>query len=291
MTNRIQAEHVTLQFGNKTVLDDVSFELEGGKIYGLLGRNGAGKTSLMSLLAAFQKPTSGQMMVDGAETYENAGIMESVVFVREEKREYETDTVAKWLKDVAKLRPLFDQQYAEYLAQRFKLPLTQRVDKLSRGMQAALGITVGLASRCPITIFDEAYLGLDAPSRERFYEEVLRDYMEHPRTIILSTHLISEMDSLFEEVIVLKEGSLLLHEKTDELLEQGATVTGAKENVEAFIAGRNVLKQQSLGGTKSAMIYGKLTAEEREQARLNGLEIGPIALQELFIHLTEGEEE
>lgn len=291
MINRIQAEHVTLQFGKKTVLHDISFELEGGKIYGLLGRNGAGKTSLMSLLAAFQKPTSGQMMVDGAETYENADIMESVVFVREEKREYETDTVAKWLKDVAKLRPLFDQQYAEHLAQRFKLPLTQRVDKLSRGMQAALGITVGLASRCPITIFDEAYLGLDAPSRERFYEEVLRDYMEHPRTIILSTHLISEMDSLFEEVLVLKEGSLLLHEKTDELLEQGATVTGAKENVETFIADRNVLKQQSLGGTKSAMIYGKLTSEEREQARLNGLEIGPIALQELFIHLTEGDEE
>jgi ABC-2 type transport system ATP-binding protein len=153
-------------------------------------------------------------------------------------------------------------------------------------MQSAAHVIIGLASRAPITIFDEAYLGMDAPARDIFYKEVLNEYMERPRTIILSTHLISEVASMLEDVLILHQGSLMLHDRTESLLSRGTTITGDAAAVDGFTREKKVLNEQILGQTKSAMVYGELTETERSQAERQGLQIGPVALQELFIHLT-----
>ncbi|MBD8498490.1 ABC transporter ATP-binding protein [Paenibacillus arenosi] len=287
MTQKIKADKMSLKFQNKQVLTNISFELEGNKIYGLLGRNGAGKTSLLSVLAAFVKPTIGSIKVDGEHVFENAQVMEQIIFIRDVKLDDETGKAPTYIKDVSIFRPNFDMDYAERLIKRFKLPTDTEVSKLSRGMQSALHAIIGLASRCPITIFDEAYLGMDASAREIFYEEVLNDFMEHPRTIILSTHLISEMESMFEEVLIIDQGELILHEEAETLRESGVSVTGAVEQVDYFVQGKHILKEQVLGGTKLAMIYGQLSEQEREEAKAMQLTLGPITLQELFIHLTK----
>ncbi|TSB44912.1 ATP-binding cassette domain-containing protein [Alkalicoccobacillus porphyridii] len=284
---KVTANNISLQYGVDTILKDISFELTGDKIYGLLGRNGAGKTTLLSLLAAYDQPTSGTLNVNNQIVFEHTDSMESIIFVKEESFEYEYENVKKWLSDRALFRPHYDADYANYLIKRFKLPLDQSVNHLSRGMQSALLVVNGLASRCPITIFDEAYLGMDAPAREIFYEEVLNDYMEHPRLIILSTHLISEMDNLFEEVLIIKEGSLLVHDRTDNLLESGVKITGQSSKVDSFVSGATLLNEQTLGDTKSVMLYGKLDETQRQKAKELDLQVGTVKLQELFIHLTE----
>lgn len=130
---------------------------------------------------------------------------------------------------------------------------------------------------------------MDAPSRYAFYEEILRDYMEHPRTFILSTHLIEEVSSLFEEVIILDNGKLLLHEETERLRSRGVSVTGPAERVDEFVIGLHVLGEQRLGGTKSVTVYGELGAEREHRARVDGLSLGPVPLQDLFVHLTKKE--
>lgn len=291
MNHVIKANEVSLTYNyTNRVLKSVSFELEGNKIYGLLGRNGAGKTSLLSVLSAFTKPSYGSITIDGEEIFENSKLTEKIVFVRDINLEVEKQRLKKYIQEISVFRPLFDHKYADYLIKRFRLPTDQAVSKLSRGMQSALHVIIGLASRAPITIFDEAYLGMDAPAREIFYEEVLNDYMEHPRTFILSTHLISEMESLFEEVLIIDQGKLILHEEADVLRERGTSITGSAEVVDQFTAGKKILKEQSLGGTKKVMIYEELSAKEREHARQVHLELGPITLQELFIHLTKEEE-
>jgi len=120
---------------------------------------------------------------------------------------------------------------------------------------------------------------------------LLEDQERHPRTIILSTHLVSEMDYLFEEVIILHKGKLLLQEPIDRLLERGVSVTGAAHAVDSLIGGMKTLNVRQLGGTKSAMVFGELSEEKRREAQRLGLEIGPVSLQDLFIHLTsEGDE-
>lgn len=168
----------------------------------------------------------------------------------------------------------------------FQLPLRRSVGKLSRGQRSALGITLGLATRAPLTIMDESYLGLDAPSRSAFYDSLLRDYLARPRTIILSTHLIEEVGHLLEEVLVLHRGRVLLHEQAETVRSRGATVTGSAEPVVRYVEGLTVLATRQLGPTTSATVFGHLGRERALAARALGLELGPVGLQDLLTHLT-----
>jgi ABC-2 type transport system ATP-binding protein len=160
------------------------------------------------------------------------------------------------------------------------------VSTLSRGQRSALGVVLGLASRAPLTILDESYLGMDAVARSNFYRELLEDYLAHPRTIILSTHLIEEVADLFERVIILDRGRVLLHEETEELRGRGVTVTGPAAAVDAFAAGRTVLAQQSLGGVRAVTLDDRPGPAELARAEAAGLTVGPVGIQDLFIHLT-----
>ena len=286
----VEFDRVSVTYGDVEAVRSVSFKLDGGKIYGLLGRNGAGKTSLLSVLASFRAPTSGTVKVDGANPFENARLMREISFLYNIDYKDETDSVKAAIDTVARYRPRFDTAYAIELARKFGLPLERQVKQLSKGMQSALNVTIGLASRSPVTILDEVYLGMDAPSRELFYQELLEDQERHPRTFILSTHLVSEMDYLFEEVVILHRGRFLLQDDYESLTSRGVSVTGPAPQVDSFVQGLNVLHTKQLGPTKSAMVYGELDDESRRAALRAGLELGPIPLQQLFTYLT-GEEQ
>ena len=290
MTGRIEVRGVTQRYGDVTALDDVSFTLEGGKIHGLLGRNGSGKTSLLSVMAAFRKPTAGEVLLDGEPIYEQAAQMQQIAFIRESGDTVEdSEKASEALRMAAYLRPNWDADYAERLMERFRVPTKTAIGKMSRGQRSALGIVLGLASRAPVTIFDETYLGLDAPSRAAFYDALLADYMETGRTFIVSTHLIEEVSSLLETVLILHHGTLLVHEETSELLTRGAAITGPAEVVARVTADLRVIERRQLGRTVSAMVFGELDAAHVRAARAEGLEVEPIALQELFIQLTGDE--
>lgn len=289
MTFDIEVNNVFLKFKNFAALNNISFKLKGGQIYGLLGRNGAGKTSLLSLLASFRKPSAGSIKIGGETPFENAKIMQHVSFIYEKDYKDEWDKIPAMLKFAKRYRPNFDMEYAMQLVKRFKLPLNKPVNKLSKGMQSAMNVTIGLASRTPITIFDEAYLGMDAPTREIFYKELLEEQSRQPRTMILSTHLVSEMDYLFDEVLIINKGALVLHKNYEDLVSSGFSITGDSTSVDTFVKGMQKLNEQQLGNTRSVMVYGDLSEEMRLKAQQGGLEIGPVSLQDLFIHLTSEE--
>lgn len=285
----IQFDRLSVVYGELEAVRNVTFHLPAGKIYGLLGRNGAGKTSLLSVLASFREPSSGSVTVGGEQPFENAKIMKEVSFIYDIDYKDETDKVKAAIESVARHRPHFDTGYALELARKFNLPLDKQLKQLSKGMQSAFNVCIGLASRSPVTILDEVYLGMDAPSREIFYRELLEDQERHSRTFILSTHLVSEMDYLFEEVIIIHKGQFVLQDDYESLTSRGVSITGPAAKVDEFIQGMKVLNVQQLGSTKAVMVYGELSEEAQLAAHRAGLEIGPISLQDLFIHLT-GEE-
>lgn len=288
MNYNIELKQVSVNYGNSLALRDISLQLPYGKIYGLLGRNGAGKTTLLSLLGSFMEPTSGDITIGGKNVFDNAEVMPHVGFFYEADFREETETVEGLLQAAERYRPNFDRGYADQLASKFQLPLKKKMKQLSKGQQSATNVTLGLANRTPITIFDEAYLGMDAPTRELFYKELLEDHERHPRTIILSTHHVSEIEHLFEEVVILHEGSVMLSEAIDRLLERGVSITGGAEAVDQFVSGMKVLHSEQLGGVKQSMVYGDLSEQQLADAAQQGLEVGTISLQQLFIHLTEG---
>lgn len=287
----IKAINLQLAYGRDPVLHDMNFEIHEPKIYGLLGRNGAGKTSLLSIIGSFREATSGDLRINGVAPFENAQIMQDVTFMYNKDFTGETDSPSTIVKYLGRYRPHFDLEYAMELIKKFKLEGNKSVAKLSKGKQSAFNVVVGLANRSPITIFDEVYLGMDAPARDLFYKELLKDQELHPRIIILSTHLVSEMDYLFDEVMIIHEGRILLQEPYDAIVSRGVTVVGGKDAVARFAANKEILNEEQLGDTKSVTIYGEMNEADRLAASELGLTIGPVSLQDLFIQLTKEDDE
>ena len=287
MTAVIEVQNLSKRYKDKRALDNVSLSVEGGAIYGLLGRNGAGKTTLMSILTAQNFESSGIVKVFGEHPYENAHVLSRICFVRESQK-YPDDAYPKHAFKAASLFfQNWDQGLADELIAEFQLPMKTTIKKLSRGQLSAVGVIIGLASRAEITFFDEPYLGLDAVARQIFYDRLVEDYAEHPRTIILSSHLIDEVSNLIEKVIVIDNGQILLNEDTDAVRDRAVTVIGDAEKVDAWSVGRDILHRESLGRVASVTVLGALTDDERAGIAASGLDLAPVSLQQLVVRLTQ----
>lgn len=282
----VSARGVTMRFGSVTALDDVTFDLRANTIYGLLGRNGAGKTTLMQVLTGQRFQTSGEVRVHGAAPHENARVLRDVSFIRESQA-YPTDYKVKHVLSAARyLMSHWDEDVARQLLRDFDLPLDRKVKKLSRGMTSALGVTLGLASRAPLTFFDEPYLGLDAVARQLFYDRLLADYAEHPRTIVLSTHLIDEVADLLEHVVLIDRGRIVTDASAEELRESALTVSGAIADIDSFVGTRSRLRRESLGNQARVMLRTTDRTDDIARAKSHGLLVEPVSLQQLIVETT-----
>jgi ABC-2 type transport system ATP-binding protein len=283
----LNIDKVSVTIKNEEILSDINANFTPGKIYGLLGRNGAGKTTLISLIASYRKVDQGSITLDGKTIYENDEMMQHVNFIYNTKEtSTETDQVKEYVESHAMFRNDFDQDYAYELLKKFKIDDSKSFNDLSQGQQAAVNATLGLASLSKVTIFDEVTNGMDAPTRELFYEEVLETEDRENRIIILSTHIISEMEHLFDEIVMMHNGKILLQEPTNDLLEKGFTVAGKAEKVRDFTLNKNVIKVKFLGALQIDTVIGYLSPEEMAYVEDNHLDISRLALQELFISLT-----
>ena len=283
MTPAIAVAGLTRRYRDQVALDDVSIELDPGSITGLLGRNGAGKTTLLRILAGQESPSSGDVRVLGQPPAENEPVLRRMVFVREDQA-YPDIKVGHALRAASWFYPNWDARLAGSLAADFGLRPKKAVKKLSRGMRSALGITIGLAARAEVTLFDEPYAGLDAVARQIFYDRLLAEYAERPRTVLLSTHLIDEAAALFERVVVLDQGRVVLEAAADGLRGVATTVSGPVLAVEDFTAGRPVWDRRRLGSQASVVTVGPLDEASRARARSLGLDLVPLTLQQLVVH-------
>ncbi|MEU4593065.1 ABC transporter ATP-binding protein [Micromonospora aurantiaca (nom. illeg.)] len=282
----VAAAGLTKRFGEVTALDDVTFTLTGNKIYGLLGRNGAGKTTLMQLITGQNNGISGDLTLFGERPYENERALSRVVFIKESQTYPTTYQIRHVLSLARRLFPNWDEDFAQSLVDDFDLPRKRNVRKLSRGMLSALGVTIGLAARAPLTFFDEPYLGLDAVARQLFYDRLLADYAENPRTVVLSTHLIDEVADLIEHVLLLDRGKLLLDAPSDELRGEVMEASGPAGAVDEFAAAHRVLHRGQLGGAVRASLRGSFDNAERMRARKLGIDLAPLSLQQAVVRLT-----
>lgn len=288
----VEARNVVVRYerDGEPALDRTDLTIPAGSITGLLGRNGAGKTTLLSLLAGFRRPTSGEVLVgepgDLVQPFENPWATMNVQLVREAGDVWGDERVSNSLSHYELLRPAWDADLADQVLDALEVDRCAKYQSLSRGKKSAVAAAVGLASRAPLTIFDEVYLGMDAPSRYAFYDLLLADYAEHPRTIILSSHLIEEIERLFEHVVILDGGRTLLSEPAEDLRGRGTSVTGPADVVTRHVGERRVLTEQHLGRTAQVAVLGGFSAAERAAAAGDGLELSGVGLQDLFVHLT-----
>ena len=279
---KIEVNQLSKKFKNKLALDNISFTLEGPKIYGLLGRNGAGKTTIMDILAGLAIPSQGEILIDGKSAFDNQELTGSVCLIKEDGNFKKDLKIKHILNSYSYFYPNWDEQFACELLEIFRLDKSMKAKTLSKGMASALGITIGLASKAPITIFDEPYIGMDAAARKLFYEILLEEYEKENRMFIFSTHLIDEASLLFEEVIIIQDGKLRLKEEAEKLRDETYAVSGPKSEMEAFLVDKDIIKQQALAGMMTAYVRGKAI-----EAEAYGLSTEGVPIQDLMIHLTE----
>ena len=200
-----------MRFRDSTALDGVSTAFERDGITGLLGRNGAGKTTLMQLLTGHGCPTRGQSGVRRHARTRTTRSSADICFIKESQRYPDHFRVSDALTRRGHALPRLGRRPGgRACSADFDLPAKRPVKKLSRGMTRRSGSIIGLAVPGPLTLFDEPYLGLDAVARQLFYDRLLADYAEHPRTVVLSTHLIEEIAGLLEHVLLIDRGRVLL---------------------------------------------------------------------------------
>ena len=274
-------------YGKTKVLTEINLEIEENKIYGLLGRNGVGKTTLLNLISGQILRDSGEIKLDDEEVFENSNAMENLCIVKEKGIGVDDIKVKKIFSMAKILYKNWDEGYKEFLVKEFSLNVKKNYNKLSRGNQTIVGLIIGLASRARYTLFDEPSLGLDAAHRYKFYNLLLEDVEKYPRTIIISTHLIDEVTNLFEEIIILKDERIYMKEEVSNLMNKAYFLNGKAENIMKVIRDKNIIYKEEFGQSLIVSVFDDLTKEEKFKLKENGVDIGPIPLQKLFVYLTE----
>lgn len=280
---RIELNNITKKYKKQTVLKNVSMKIEEPKIYALLGRNGAGKTTLMDIIAGHNLQSGGKLLINGVNPFDNREVLKHICLIKESDNFHRDMKVKDVLKSYANFYENWNTVLVDELIELYQIPLKSRVKTLSKGMESALGVIIGLASGAKITIFDEPYIGMDAAARSKFYEILLDVFEEEQRTIIFSTHLIDEASLLFQEIFIIKDGELIVHEDAETIREQAYSVTGSKAEVEPFINNKRVIKTKELANLMVAYIYD-------DKADIpDTLQVEGIPIQDVMIYLTEME--
>ncbi|PMC40314.1 ABC transporter [Bacillus sp. UMB0899] len=283
----IECKGLSKNYGKKRALHQVSFVIKENTITGLIGRNGAGKTTLLKLIAGFFYQTEGDLKVFSKNPFNSLFVSANRIYIDDQLNFPNTLTLKDILQSAASFYMNWDHTLADKLFDYFTFHPSQRYQQLSKGMKSTFNMIIGLSSRCSLTIFDEPTTGMDASVRKDFYRALLKDYLDHPRTIILSSHLLNEIEDLLEDILLLKDGEKCLHVSIEELKEYGVYLQGSNKSVREIAGNKEVFYEKSLGHDHLQLgIENTLTNLEMEEAASMGVHISPISADDLCTYLT-----
>lgn len=283
---RITIDNISKSFGKKSALTEVSLTLESDMIYGLLGRNGAGKTTLLNIITNKVFPDTGEVLIDGerAEDYDRK---QSKIYCMTENNIHPSQMkVRDGFRWAGVFYPNFDTEYAYRLAEMFKLDTGKKISKLSSGYNTICKLILTLASGAEVLIFDEPASGLDAAHRDLFYRQLIEYYGDHPRMIVIATHLIDEVAEILEQVIILKDGKVIMAQPVESVIRSVYSITGDNSSVDEYSRNHQVIHEVAIGTLKTVTFFGKRDIVDKQVIEEFGLKVNSPRLQDVFIGLT-----
>ena len=284
----VQTTGLIKTFGGKRALDGLSVEFSENRITGLIGRNGAGKTTLLKLIAGYLRPTDGAVSVFGQNPLRSLAVSGSMIFIDDSTAFPQSLTLGEIITELKRFYGSFDTELAQRLLEHFGLGRKQKITKLSKGMRSTFNAVVGVSARAPLTIFDEPTTGMDAAVRKDFYRLLLKEYIDCPRTVILSSHLLGELSGLLEEIVLVDGGQHIATLTADEANAYAVGLRGPEEAVLRAAAGHDILHRETFGpGMVFAAVKAPLAAAEASGARALGVELLPVNADDLCIYLTQ----
>ena len=276
----IQATGLGLRYGQKTALDDVTFSVPKGRIVGLLGHNGAGKTSLMKALVG-QVTVSGQLSVLGLQPrQQRVQLLQQVAYIPDVAILPRWATPAQLITLMSGLHPRFSAERARALLRRTSVGLSDKVKTLSKGMVVQVHLALVAAIDAQLMILDEPTLGLDVLSRKAFYEMLLDEWCDGERSVLVSTHQVEEIETLLSDVLMLNEGKLVLSIPLADI-DQRFVALGHDPAVADAVAAAHPLLRYRVQGGSAALFDGPPSADVLALGR----PLRP-SLVDLFVALT-----
>lgn len=273
----IELKQVTKQYGQATVLKNITLSIEDPGIYCLLGRNGAGKTTLLKSIAGYQNITSGSIQVDGKAI--TTSTLDTGVSYIENFAKHFNLPVQKLLRIASEVNPNYDYDFAAEMMDRFELEGKKKFHHLSLGMKTMVSTIICLASNKDVILLDEPVLGFDALMRVEFYDMLTESFQKHPRIILVSTHIIEEIAKTIQKLILIDRGSVRFFDTLQAVETKAFCISGLQKDVEAATKGRNVIGQDVVGGLVTSYIFDNPPEET------DSMEIRPLSLQEFFIQM------
>lgn len=212
----IQLENVTRSFGKKLVLDQLNLEIQPGYIYGLLGKNGEGKTTLLKIISGLLFPDSGKCLVNNRISKERKIDFLSSLYLLPEEPQLPSVKVKTYIEMYAPFYKTFDQEICTQSLQAFEISLESNIKTLSLGQRKKVAISLAFAVNTPILLLDEPTNGLDIPSKSVF-RRLLASLMRDDRIIVISTHQVRDLESLIDAVIILDKHEIVLNSTLSEI--------------------------------------------------------------------------
>lgn len=283
----IECKGLTKAFGGTKALDNFSCKIEGNTITGLIGRNGAGKTTLLKIIAGYLQQTTGEITVFSERPFNHLTISANVIFVHDQLNLPTALNLKEILDVMASFYQNWDRELAQRLFDYFSLHPMQYYNGLSKGMKSTFNMIVGLAARTPLTLFDEPTTGMDAAVRKDFYRALLKDYIAYPRTIILSSHHLDEIEDLLEDILLMQRGQMLLHMSVTDLKEWAVGLEGRTVAVKEWTKNREVIFSKNGGLDQTyVVVRNDFTAAELQKVKLAGIKTLPVSSSDLCVYLT-----
>ena len=262
MSAVVSARGLTKRYGKTVAVDNVSFEIPSGRIIGLIGPNGSGKTSALKAALGLI-PFEGELKVLGLDPRSQRDeLMEQVCFIAD------VAVLPRWLRVdqaidfVAGVHPKFDRAKAQRYLAHTKLSPSMKVKQMSKGMIVQLHLALVMAIDAKLLVLDEPTLGLDIIYRKQFYQNLLEDYFDEEKTIIVTTHQVEEIEHILSDLMFIRDGRIVLSASMDEVGERFTEVMVGADKVEAARALKPVDERQVFG--KSVMLFDGVPRKQLE---------------------------
>ncbi len=285
----IQANHLQKNYGKKQAIHNLDLELHRDQIIGLIGANGSGKTTFFKMCVGLEGITAGNIRILDGDARKDLAVRSEVIYSMHDLPVMPGEKLKSILRCYEIAFPHFDLEFAMGMMDLFELPLKKNCKQLSQGMKSLFHFVCAMAARCQVTLLDEPFIGIDIEKRKMAYEILLRDYMEHPRTFVLSSHNLAELDGVLSEMVLIHEGKLVFYEDMDTVREMLCRVSGPAGKVTAFADGlsREQILQRESGELGDVLVLrGSAGSDLAANARKAGLEVETVLPEDVCVYLT-----
>ncbi|MCD7824711.1 MAG: ABC transporter ATP-binding protein [Clostridiaceae bacterium] len=287
----IKVRNLEKKYHKKYALRGLNVDLHENQLIGLIGANGSGKTTFFKICAGFEAPTAGAVEMYGLDPVRDIRMKEEIIYSMHDLPVGKNWKLKKIITFYQTVYPHFDTTFCEKVLDLLEVPETKKVKQLSQGMKSIFHYVCALSARCQVTLLDEPFIGMDIEKRKACYEILLRDYMEYPRTIIVSSHNLAELEGVLSEMLLIDHGRVIFYQDMDSVREMLFRAEGDMALLEQFTKEEKYLYRQQKEIAGFAVFEGSVCCETAKRAERAGLTVSPVSPEDVSVYLTKKGEE